>query len=201
MNVSQQELRKKSAFTGILLGVVLVVLSVISFYFITTIATSFWMISFGPIIFSVLIPLAVAALFCSDLRKKVGGYWTFKQAVTGIFIMFFVAYVVNYIGYNLLFTKVVEPHAVEKTRDKIVGASTSMMEKQGLDQDKIDEQTEKMNQQFDLQNNLTVGKVITGIAISLIFMFVIALIFAAIFKKDPPFILTNPDDELVDPVV
>jgi hypothetical protein len=186
MTISDNDIRKKGAITGIPLGLILMVLNIFSFYFITTIATSFWMISFGPIIFSVLIPLVIAGIFCSDLRKKLGGYWTFKQATTAIFMMMFVSYAITYLGANILFGKVIEPHMVEKTQTAVIGATTQMMEKQGVDQEKIDEQTEKMQKQFAIQTDASPVKVLTGIAVSLIFIFVLALIFAAIFKKDPP---------------
>jgi hypothetical protein len=186
MTISDTEIRKKGAMSGIPLGVILMVLNIFSFYFITSIATSFWMISFGPIIFSVLLPLVVAGVYCSDLRKKIGGYWTFKQATTAIFMMMFVSYAITYLGANILFGKIIEPHMVEKTQTAVIGATTQMMEKQGVDQEKIDEQTEKMQKQFALQTDTSPVKVLTGIAVSLIFIFVLALIFAAIFKKDPP---------------
>jgi hypothetical protein len=186
MTISDNDIRKKGAMTGIPLGLILMVLNIFSFYFITSIATSFWMISFGPIIFSVLIPLVIAGIFCSDLRKKLGGYWTFKQATTAIFMMMFVSYAITYLGANILFGKVIEPHMVEKTQTAVIGATTQMMEKQGVDQEKIDEQTEKMQKQFAMQTDTSPVKVLTGIAVSLIFIFVLALIFAAIFKKDPP---------------
>ncbi|WDF57093.1 DUF4199 domain-containing protein [Mucilaginibacter sp. KACC 22063] len=203
MEMSVRDLQKKSATSGIILGIVLIVCSVLSFYFITTIATSIWMITLGPMFFSVIIPLIIAILFTSDLRKKIGGYWTFRQAVTGIFIMFFCAYVVSYIGYNLLFVRVIEPQAIQKTEEKVVGATTAVMEKQGVDQEKIDEQEKKMRDQFDIQNNMTPVKIISGVGISLIFMFVIAMIFAAIFKKDPPLSMSNTytADDYVDPTV
>jgi len=186
MTISDNDIRKKGALTGIPLGLILMVLNIFSFYFITTIATSFWMISFGPIIFSVLVPLVIAGIFCSDLRKKLGGYWTFKQATTAIFMMMFVSYAITYLGANILFGKIIEPHMVEKTQTAVIGATTQMMEKQGVDQAKIDDQTEKMQKQFEMQTDASPVKVLTGIAVSLIFIFVLALIFAAIFKKDPP---------------
>ncbi|OKS85803.1 DUF4199 domain-containing protein [Mucilaginibacter polytrichastri] len=201
MTVPDNEIRKKGATSGILLGVILMMLNIFSFYFITTIATSFWMISFGPIIFSVLLPLIVAGVFCSDLRKKLGGYWTFKQATTAIFMMMLVSYAITYLGANVLFGKVVEPHMIEKTQTAIIGATTQMMEKQGVEQGKIDDQVEKMQKQFALQTDTSPVKVLTGIAVSLIFIFVLALIFAAIFKKDPPLFDIAALEQEADPTV
>lgn len=200
MKVSDQELRKKSAGTGLLLGLVVMVLSIFSFYFMTSIATSFLMVSFSPFIFSIIIPLIVTILFSIDLRKKIGGYWVFKQAVTGFFIMFAVCYAVNYVGVNLIFAKVIEPQMVEKTQSAVVKASGEMMEKQGADQEKIDEAQEKIQKKFDEQKENSLTKVISGFGISLIFIFVVSLIFAAIFKKDPP-LFTAADYQEPEPTV
>jgi Protein of unknown function (DUF4199) len=186
MKVTDQELRKKAAGTGVLLGLVVMVLSIFSFYFITSIATSFWMVSFGPLIFSVTLPIIVAVLFCIDLRKKIGGYWNFKQAVTGFFVMFLVCYAINYVGTNLIFAKVIEPNMVEKTQDAVIKASEEMMEKQGIDQAQIDDRLENVKKKFEEQKENTPTKIASNFGISLIFIFVLSMIFAAIFKKDPP---------------
>ncbi len=200
MKVSEQELRKKAAGTGALLGLIVMVLSIFSFYFMTGIATSFWMVSFSPFIFSITIPLIITILFSIDLRKKIGGYWAFKQAVAGFFVMFAVCYAVNYVGVNLLFAKVIEPHMVEKTQEAVKTATAQMLEKQGQDQQKIDEAQEKIQQKFDEQKENSPTKVIAGVGISLIFIFIVSLIFAAIFKKDPP-LFTAADYQEPEPTV
>lgn len=201
MTASDSEIRKKGALSGIPLGVIMMVLSIFSFYFVTAIATSFWVISVGPIVFSVVIPLVVAVLYCLDLRKKLGGYWTFKQATTGIFIMLFVSYAITYIGANVIFAKFIEPQMVEKTQTVILNATTQMMEKSGASQEKIDEQIEKMQKQFEMQADTSPVKVVTAIGVSLIFIFILALIFAAIFKKDPPRYDPRSLDEEAEPTV
>lgn len=195
MKVSDQELRKKAAVTGALLGLVVMVLSIFSFYFITSIATSFWIVSFGPLIFSVTLPIIVAVLFSIDLRKKIGGYWNFRQAVTGFFVMFLVCYAVNYVGTNLLFAKVIEPHMVEKTQDAVMKASGEMMEKQGVDQSQIDDRLDDLKKKFEQQRENTPAKIASNFGISLIFIFVIAMIFAAILKKEQPLYMVSENQE------
>ena len=195
MKVTDQELRKKAAGTGVLLGLVVVVLSIFSFYFITSIATSFWLVSFGPLIFSVTLPIIVAVLFSIDLRKKIGGYWNFRQAVTGFFVMFLVCYAINYVGTNLLFAKVIEPQMVEKTQDAVIKASEEMMEKQGVDQAQIDDRLDSVKKKFEEQRENTPAKIASNFGISLIFIFVISMIFAAILKKEPPLFTVAEDQE------
>src|SRR5258708_7929647 len=141
---------------------------------------SFLMVIFWPFIFSIILPIIVVVFFCLDIRKKVGSYWSFKQATTGIFIMFFMAYVVQSIGRDVIFAKLIEPNMVQKTQEAVMNATTAMLEKTGADQTQIDDKKASIQKQFDQQTNVTVGKVIQGVAITIILIFVLALIFGAI---------------------
>ncbi|NCD70085.1 DUF4199 domain-containing protein [Mucilaginibacter agri] len=201
MTISDKDIRKKAAMSGLLLGVIVIVMTIFSFYYVTTMASSPYMVSFGPLIFSVTIPIVVAVFFAIDLRKKIGGYWNFKQAVTGFFVMFLVSYAVNYVGTNLLFAKVIEPQMVEKTQEAVKNASAKIMEEKNVDQEKIDEQMEKIQKQFDEQKEDTPTKVIAHFGISIIMIFVVAMIFAAIFKKEQPRYLTDDYQAPADPTV
>jgi hypothetical protein len=193
-----QQIRKIGLSSGLLLGVITLVLGIFSFYFITQMTTSFWMVVLvGPLVISLVIPIIILVFFCIDFRKRIGGYWTFRQATTGIFIMLFVAYIIGAIGRDLIFVKLVEPNMVEKTQDAVVNATRSMMEKSGSDQATIDSKIADVQKNFDDQKNATIGKTIETICLTIIFMFVFALIFGAIFKRNP----FKPLEEPVDPTV
>ncbi len=43
-----------------------------------------------------LVGIGLAVYFCIDMRKQIGGYWSFKEALSNIFIMFFVQALVVY---------------------------------------------------------------------------------------------------------
>src|ERR1700744_512768 len=90
-NISK-ELRTNAIIKGVILGVVLLASSIFSYYLITALTKTSWLIITGPYFFSILIPVILTALFCFDMRKSQGGYWGFKQSVTAIFIMFMVCY-------------------------------------------------------------------------------------------------------------
>jgi len=191
-----QLIKKKSLEKGLVLGVILLVAGIFSYYFITGMTDNMWLITFGPVLFSVLIPLIVAIFFSLALRKEIGGFWVFKQAVTGIFIMFFVANLLSFIGRDLIFAKVVEPNMVENMQTAMVNSVSAMLEKSGQEQEAIDKKVEEINQQFEKQKNPTIGSTIQSQLIAIIFLFVLALIFAAIFKREP---LRNGLDNAVDP--
>lgn len=184
--------RKNALFSGLALGAVLFVLGTIVYYIIIA-STSIWVISMVPIFISVILPIIVAILMGIDLRKKAGGYWNFKQATTGIFIMFIVAYAFNTVARDLIFVKLVEPEMVQKTEDAIINSTSSLMEKAGTDQTTIDTKVAAIQKQFDEQKNISVGKTLQGIGTTIILIFVVALIFGAFLKKEPP-LFTTPED-------
>ena len=109
MESLDKQIRKVGLNNGLILGIIVLILGIFAFYFMTQMTTSFWMVVLvGPVLFSLLIPILILIFYCIDFRKKIGGYWTFKQAFTGIFIMLLVAYVVTAIGRDLVFAKLVE---------------------------------------------------------------------------------------------
>lgn len=192
--VFEKKIKSTGATTGLLYGAISLVLGIFDFYYMTSMASSFWMMVLVPFVASVIVPIVIAVLFSIDFRKKIGGFWSFKQATTGIFIMFFVGYLVSFTG-NLIFSKVIEPNMVEKMETAMVNATTAMMQKANSPQDQIDQAVEKTQKSFEDQKVQTAGKIAKSLAIAVIVCFVFALIFGAIFKKDKP-LYDTPVDEL-----
>src|ERR1700744_2663418 len=116
MTQLENTIRRASSIRGTVLGLVLLAISILSFYALTSDTGNTWLIVFSPIIFSVFIPILIVLLFCFNLRKQIGGYWTFRQAVTGIFIMFVISYAIQVIGRDIVFARFVEPDMVSKTQ-------------------------------------------------------------------------------------
>ncbi|HEX3384262.1 MAG TPA: DUF4199 domain-containing protein [Mucilaginibacter sp.] len=193
-----KQIRKIGFNNGIILGVITLALGIFSFYFMTQMTTSFWMVVLvGPVLFSLIVPIVIVIFYCIDFRKKIGGFWTFKQALTGIFIMLLVAYVISAIGNNLIFAKLIEPNMVEKMQNSIINSTRSFMEQSGTDQSTIDSKIVDMQKTFDDQKNMTVGKTIMRQCIALVVIFILALIFAAIFKRNPLKDIGLPPDPAV----
>jgi hypothetical protein len=190
-------IKKNALNNGLVLGVIMLILGIITFYVMISIESALWLIIVVPIVFSVILPIAIAIYFTIDLRKKVGGFWDFKQATTGIFIMCLVSFAIQTVGRDVLFAKLIEPDMAKKTQDAVVRATTAMMEKSGADQEKIDKQIESTEKQFDSQVNPTPGKVIQGIGTSILFVFILALILAAFFKRKAPYTI----EDAIDPTI
>ena len=186
MTQLENTIRRASSIRGLILGVALLAVSILSFYILTSDTGNAWLIVFSPIIFSVFIPIVIVLLFCFNLRKIIGGYWTFKQAVTGIFIMFILSYAVQVIGRDVVFARVVEPNMVAKTQTAMLKATTTMLKKSGANQATIDQKRADIQTQLSEEKNITVGSIIQGYVITVIFLFVFAVIFGAILKKNPP---------------
>jgi tetrahydromethanopterin S-methyltransferase subunit G len=193
-----KNIRKKAVEKGLILGIIGLVLGIFTFYLITEMTQSMLLIITAPIFISIIIPIAASAFLMNDLRKQVGGYWTFKQAVSGAFIMFLVAYAVTGIGRDLVFAKLIEPQMVEKMGSAVISTTGRMLEKSKADQTQIDEKIAEMEKQFNEQAHPTIGNILEGIVISIIFVFIFALIFAAIFKRER---LRNSLDDAIDPTV
>lgn len=179
-----ESLKPEALKNGIGLGLISLVLGVISAYLLVG-AESMMAIFLIPMLIGLIIPIAVAVFFCIDLRKKIGGYWSFRQATSGIFIMFLVAYALSTIG-NVAFNKFIEKDMAERIQTTVVNATSSMMKSQGMDEDMVDKKIDEMNNEFDKKNKGTIMQTIQGHAIGVIIVFVFALIFGALFKRERP---------------
>lgn len=184
-----ENLKPEAAKNGIGLGLISLVLGVISAYLLVEIS-SMMAVFLVPLVIGLLIPIGIAVFFSFNLRKKIGGYWNLRQATSGIFIMFLVAYLITVIG-NLVFNKLVEPDMPAKIQATVVEATSSMMKSQGVAQELIDEKVKEMNESFEQKEQGTILQTIQGHVIGVIIVFVVALLFGAIFKKEPPLRLTD----------
>lgn len=171
--------------SGLILGVAMFVLG-IALLFLMQGADSFWtMVIIFPLVFLVIGPIVLSVFICRNLRKNIGGYWTFKQALKSIFIVFFVGWLVSF-GLNLLYTKVIDTTSTERMQEHIKEKTIAFMKNQNVDQDKLDEESAKMDDQFAKQNEFTAKSVFKNVTIGISIIFVFALIFAAIFKRERP---------------
>ncbi|NOW95461.1 DUF4199 family protein [Mucilaginibacter sp. SG564] len=183
LEVDKKRLRTTGITFGVLLGVVLTVLSIISYYIILS-ATSVVLISSTPFLFSVLLPIILVVLLCLNFRKRVGGWWTMREAATGIFIMFFTAFVIQFALRDQLFAKVIEPHMAEKTQAAMTASVSKFLTEKKTNPDIIKKKLDEIHQDFEAQKDVTIGRQIVGTGFTIIFLFVLAIIFAAFFKKE-----------------
>ncbi|MCO5934780.1 DUF4199 domain-containing protein [Mucilaginibacter sp. RB4R14] len=178
-----KSIKKNAVPVGLIMGIIVTVISILSFYVMTS-TTSTILISAAPIVLSVIIPIILAVIYSKQLRTKIGGFWNFRQATSGIFIMLLISFAVQFVVRDMVFAKVIEPDMVSKMETTMVASVTLMLEKSKVSQEDIDKQIDKIQKSFDEQKNPTIGKQVQAVAINTIFLFVLALILAAFLKKE-----------------
>ncbi|HAL81644.1 MAG TPA: hypothetical protein DCO83_04920 [Mucilaginibacter sp.] len=180
------EQRIKNIFLkyGAVLGVLYLTLTIISFYLITAISVSPIVFVALPIFSRLCLPIVITIVLCFSGRKKIGGLWTFKQATTGIFAMFLMAFAIQFIGKDIVFDKFIEPNGVRKIQIAAIKTKSSNLQHKGYDQKTIDKEMAEMKKDLVHQNNaLTPGAVIQEVIFSILFIFLFALIFGSLFKN------------------
>ncbi len=131
------------------------------------------------------IGIGLAIYFTLDLRKKIGGYWSFREALGHIFLMFIVQ-VVTVTLFTTVFAKWIEPSYADTMREISLNAATRVAETFSSDQEQIDQIIAEAEKSIEKQVNPGFMDTVKGLAIAAIFYFIGALIFAAIFKRTPP---------------
>jgi hypothetical protein len=185
-NVSVERL---SVMHGLLIGVVSVVLNIV-FRLIDPMLqfTNWWL---GFLILAIVLTLLV--VLGIDVRKKIGGYWSFGDAFKSLLIMS-VLLVVCSTAYNFVIFKYVDPEMPAKVNAVMLETTTSMMEKFGASQPKIDESTKKYNNgEFEASQKPTLVNELRAVGIGVLMYGIISLIIAACIKKKPA--LFAPVDE------
>lgn len=172
---------KKLAFAnGLIWAAINVAIFLITYY-----VKPDWIGSVFYQIVQLLIGIALGIYFSIDMRRKIGGYWSFKEALSSIFLMFVTQALIVFF-FTLIFGKFLEPGYAVKMKEIMVNNMTNMMEKLGSSQEQIDEALAKNDETFSKQFDPGPKELLVGIAGVMIMYFIGALIFAAIFKKDRP---------------
>jgi hypothetical protein len=181
--VISRDLKKYSLVNGVILGLILLSFNIISFYLITTIVKSPIGVIGVPYLFSVILPIPFAIIFCYRLRVQMKWEWNFRIATSGVFIMFLAAYVIIFIGRDQVFARVIEPKMSTKIENVLLEATPVALKRSGANAKQIEDKQKEIRAQFSSQDNITVGQEIESQLISIMFIFIIALIFGALFKK------------------
>lgn len=188
MELSLENLNKAAINNGVIIGILSTVIGIVVFYVAPTLFGAMWFA-----IANMVFLLAVYIFFTIDLRKKIGGYWSFRQALKGIFLMAFIAGLILSIT-NYVFYKFVEPEGFTKISGYVEEGTTKTFESMGMDEDQIEtavsEQLKGLKKQFDP----TPMEFLQNFGIAILIEFIMSLIFAAIFKKEAPIFAPVEDD-------
>ena len=181
-------MNKNAAINGLLIAAINIAVQIIVFYSMPQL--------FGEMYFSgilMVLNILIYVLFTLNLKKKAGEYWPFKIALKTIFTMALVANTVS-LMFTSLFYKFIEPGAYDKIIVIITDSATTMYEKMGMSEDLIEKAIKDVEKQFQSQYNPSIMDFVKSLAISILVGFVMSLIFAAIFKKNPPMFKTIEEE-------
>lgn len=179
-NATTVNIKQESIKNGFIMAAITIVIFLVMNYILPEMQGSFVMLGL-----QLLIGLAVSIALCLDMRKKVGGYWTFSEALLHIFIMFMISAVVVYL-FTLAFGKYIDTTYPERMKEMITSKTGDMLKSLHMDDDKIAEAMAKQSEDMEKQFNPNFSQIIVALGIQLVMYFIGALIFAAIFKKNKP---------------
>lgn len=168
------EIIKKNGITfGIILGLFSLLITTAIYAIDLQLFTSWWI---GGI--AIVVPIIIGFVLVSKTKKQLNGNINFKEAFTVYFIAAvigsFISKLFEYILFNFI-----DPQAKETIKEINIKYTTEMMEKLGAPAASINEAMQKVAE----TDNYSIGNIIFGLAMGLVFHAIFGLILAAIFKS------------------
>lgn len=176
--------KKKSIIYGVVLGVISFVLGLIVLFVVKDL-TSFWGVMSMSFIVNTGIFVIISALFSFSLRKANGGYWSFSIALKSIFMMLAISTIISTIG-TQVYVNFVNPTLQEQVVTHTINVTIEYMEKNNVPDEVIDSKIAELEKQVDEIGKITLGQIFKGLAITLLFQFVFALLLSALSKREKP---------------
>ncbi|WP_104382587.1 DUF4199 domain-containing protein [Sphingobacterium sp. HMA12] len=176
--------KKKSIIYGVVLGVISFILGLIVLFVVKDL-NSFWGVMSMSFIVNTGIFVVISALFSFSLRKANGGYWSFSIALKSIFMMLAISTIISTIG-TQVYVNFVNPTLQEQVVTHTINVTIEYMEKNNVPDEVIDSKIAELEKQVDAIGKITLGQIFKGLAITLLFQFVFALLLSALSKKEKP---------------
>jgi hypothetical protein len=183
MESKSKQIRKAAVNNGVVLGIISCILGMAMLYLLAGTSAMAAIIA-APVGYLVVL-IVIDAVFSIDLRKKAGGYWRFREAVSGIFTMLLIAYLLSTIV-STIFTQVIDKDVNSRMKDNMAGVMETFMTNQGADPAAIDTAVANMKADVEKRSEVFSLSMFTSFLTTTIFLFTLALILAAILKKESP---------------
>lgn len=182
-----------SVKNGLILGGISAGLSIV-FYIINPVLQY---TSLLVLLFTVVLGIALIVVLAIDIRKKIGGFWSFGKAYVSLMIMSVVAILIGILLGFIIF-KFVDPTMPGKVNDALADVTQQRLEKFGMQQDQIDVAMKPFTNGENLAKlQPTLFNEAKNFLIALIGYGIVNLIIAAIIKKKPPMFATIDADAVV----
>jgi hypothetical protein len=141
-----------------------------------------------------IVGIGLAIYFTLEIRKQIGGFWTYREAISAIFVLFITPSIILYF-FSLAFGKWIEPQYNNIISEATLNATTELMERISSDQDVIDKTIAETEQALEAQLNPSFFNIVKSLGYSVLIYFILSLIWAAIIKRDKPIFLTRSETE------
>lgn len=168
------EIIKKNGITfGIILGLFSLLITTTIYAVDLQLFTSWWI---G--IVAILVTIIVGVVLVSKTKKQLNGVLVFKNAFTVYFIAALIGSFISKIYEYVLFN-FIDPQAKETIKEITLKYTSDMMEKFGAPPAAVNEAMQKAAE----TDNYSLGSLMFGFALGLVFHAIFGLILAAIFKS------------------
>ncbi|WP_308991196.1 DUF4199 domain-containing protein [Mariniflexile litorale] len=172
----EKSLKSIAVNYGLYLGVLLTLLTVLSYAINLELLTNTW---YG--IFILIAIVASGMVSVAKIKQAQDGYASFKEAFTAYFITILVGLLISTLVSYLLFN-FIDTDAATVLKEKTIEKTIQMMESFNTPSEVIAEAVDKI----ESQNQFGLGNIVKGLAGYLVFFSVIGLIVAAAMKKSKP---------------
>lgn len=142
----------------------------------------------------IVIGIGLAIYFTLEIRRQIGGFWTYREAISAIFVLLITPSIILFF-FSFAFGKWIEPEYNNIIAEATLNATTELMEKITTDQELIDKTISDTELALEKQLNPSFMDVVKSLGFSVLMYFIIALVWAAIFKRDRPIFLTRSEIE------
>lgn len=107
---------------GTYLGLVTILLTLLIYFVNPTLFGSMW---YGFL--SLIISLVLVIFFTKSMRAEQGGYWNFKEAFTGVFVMFAASAILGTF-FNFILYTFIDPDLPNIIKESVISNTQSMLE-------------------------------------------------------------------------
>ncbi len=178
MSTNQNELLKAAAKSGLTLGLIGIILTLLIYFINAKLLANMWV---GITI--LIVSLALVVMFGVAYRKQVGGYLSFKEAFLYSLVLLLVAGLIGQ-SFNYLLFNVIDPDLPQLVTDAALDNTERMLEKFNVPDEEMDKALERTESQ--MANQYKISGVAKAYLYSIVIYAVISLITGAIIKRRNP---------------
>lgn len=182
---------RKLLIAALAFGGVLFATRILVAYFIIYFAGGFMTMSLFSIFVKIIIPFIIVLILINDLRKEDGGYWSFKQATKNVFILFLISILINFLSFDIIYTKIIDPNLKENAIETMSRAVGEYVQN-GLFSDAQKQKMDEIQERIKSQSYDNFKDIVIGLGSSFIRICIGSLILGAIYQRRA-FISPNRD--------